>query len=328
MSIDPLVSVVLATFDRLNYLRPAIDSVFAQTFDNWELIVADDGSGEETSRYLETIGANPRVRVLRLTHTGNPSRVRNAALKESRGQYVAFMDSDDVWLPDKLDRQLGSQRASRCRWSYTALLRANDCGEVLASEYPGRRAVPAGSILKQLLTLEVAIATAAVMVERDLLVEVGGFDDQQLFFEEYDLWLRLNLRSEVCAIAEPLVLVRNHDQHYSADRIGAYQARLRLLDKFTDMAAREDLGEVVRCERAKSAAALAAVLAARGQGMEALRMLWQSRTCALRNRRWWRQAAATVGRAMAPAWLRTVVRNHRARGRSSASGRPGPVPRT
>ncbi len=172
----PAVSVILPTFNRLKFLRPAVDSVLSQTFIDWELIIADDGSDTETVSYLETLQAAPGVRLLKLAHTGNPSAVRNAALRDARGEYVAFIDSDDVWLPRKLEIQLSALRSSGRRWSYTALTRVDDSGAVMPGEVPGRRLLREGSILEHLLTLEVVIATPSVLVERYLLVELGGFE--------------------------------------------------------------------------------------------------------------------------------------------------------
>ena len=99
---QPVVSIILPTFGRLQYLRPTVVSVYRQTFQNWELIVSDDGSDAETRSYLCTLEADSRVRLLWLTHSGIPAIVRNAALREARGEYIAFLDSDDLWAPDKL----------------------------------------------------------------------------------------------------------------------------------------------------------------------------------------------------------------------------------
>jgi len=308
---SPVVSVILPTFDRLTFLRAAVDSVLTQTFEDWELIIADDGSDAETVSYLQTLVSAARVRLLRLAHTGNPSKVRNEALREARGEYVAFIDSDDLWLPRKLELQLNALRTSKCRWSYTALTRVDAVGAVMPREVPGRRLTPGGAILRELLTLQVAVATPSVMAERSLVQEVGGFDEQQLFFEEYDLWLRLNIRSAVNAVEQPLACVRNHDQHYSADRVGVYQARLRLLDKIAGLTQGLHLEAVIRQERAKTAAALAFVHAAAGKRSDAWRMLWQSRRGALESRTWWSKAAGTAARAIAPARMRELLRSHR-----------------
>jgi glycosyltransferase involved in cell wall biosynthesis len=96
VSVSPTVSVVLPTFNRLEYLRPAVESVFAQTFTAWELLIGDDGSEAETLDYLAALAARPRVKVLRFRHTGNPAVVRNATMREARGEYIAFPDSDDL----------------------------------------------------------------------------------------------------------------------------------------------------------------------------------------------------------------------------------------
>ena len=117
----PWVSIVVPTFDRLEYVRPALDSVFAQTWNDWDLIIADDGSGEELRAYLRALESRPRVKVVWLPHRGVPSAVRNAAIREATGTHVAFLDSDDLWAPRKLERQLALLAARpECGWSYTA----------------------------------------------------------------------------------------------------------------------------------------------------------------------------------------------------------------
>jgi glycosyltransferase involved in cell wall biosynthesis len=308
----PAVSVILASYNRLRYLRPAVQSVLEQTLKDWELIIADDGSEGETADFLSTLADHPRVKLLKLRHTGNPSSVRNAALHAAQGHYVAFMDSDDLWVPKKLETQLSAQNASDgCRWSYSALTRINKEGSIMPGEFAGCRKLHAGAIFKQLLTLEVAVATPCVVAERSLLNEVGGFDPLQHYFEEYDLWLRMSMLSEVCAISEPLAMVRNHDEHYSADRVGVCRARLKLLDKVAALSSTSQLESVLRMERAKTATDLAAVLAP-AHRIEALKMLWRSRECAWRGRKWWRSATITLIRVIAPRWLRDAVRACRA----------------
>lgn len=118
---EPDVSIVLPTFNRLACLRETVESVFSQTMQNWELIVADDGSEEDTIDYLDPLESDERVRLLRLEHSGNPGTARNAAIAAARAPYLAFLDSDDLWEPRKPDRQLAALRSERdCRWSYTA----------------------------------------------------------------------------------------------------------------------------------------------------------------------------------------------------------------
>ena len=147
----PTVSIILPTYDGTPFLRLAIDSVFAQTFADWELIVADDGSGEETTTYLRGLESS-RVRVLYFMHSGRPSRARNAALEAATGRYVAFMDSDDLWEPNKLARQLSAMHAEqRCEWSYTAFTIVDAEGTPLASECHRRWTPHGGHIFEEVV---------------------------------------------------------------------------------------------------------------------------------------------------------------------------------
>jgi glycosyltransferase involved in cell wall biosynthesis len=296
----PTVSIILPAYNRLHYLREAVASVLAQTHCDWELIVADDGSDECTLAYLAGL-ADPRVRLIRLEHTGNPSAVRNAALRMARGPYVAFLDSDDLWVPRKLQVQLTALRARPDRrWSYSALVRIDSAGEVMAGD-TRRRWIPyEGRILEQLLTLEAGVATPTVLAERALLEQAGLFDEQQLYFEEYDLWLRLNLLSEVAVVAEPLACVRSHCEHYTSDRVRVYEARDRWLDKVEPVAAGASLRRVLRTERAKNVANLASAYARCGQRWNAFATLLRGSGYLAGASRTWRQAAAAAGRALLP----------------------------
>ena len=304
-----VVSIVLPTYNRLTYLRAAVESILAQSFTDWELIIADDGSGAQTRAYLGGLADEPRVRVIYLPHTGNPGAVRNIAIRSARGHYLAFMDSDDLWMPTKLAAQLVVQRANPSRrWSYTAVLRIDADGRTLSTETPGQRVVPAGSIFPRLLTLEVGVATPSVLAERSLVEELGGFDEAQSFFEDYDLWLRMSLRSEVAVVPDQLVKIRSHSEHYSADRAGVYQARFRLLDKIaTEMAIASDHHAIVRAERAKNALALARVYLAAGRRKEALGMIWTARADAAHHLAWWPQATAIAARALTPSSVLEAV---------------------
>ena len=102
----PLVSIVLPTFGRLHYLRATIQSIYRQTWPDWELLIADDGSDSQTREYLHSLTNESRVRVIWLEHTGVPAVVRNAGVRAARGEYVAFLDSDDLWTPQKLALQI------------------------------------------------------------------------------------------------------------------------------------------------------------------------------------------------------------------------------
>jgi glycosyltransferase involved in cell wall biosynthesis len=254
---NPLISIVLPTFNRLEFLRFAVESVFAQTFTDWELIVADDGSGPETRRYLRSLHAPPRVRLIELEHSGNPGAVRNAAVRASSGEYIAFLDSDDVWMPTKLERQLEALRAQPARrWGYCGYIRIDETG--VQRDYPGtRKWVPyRGAIFEELLAFEAEVSTPSVLVERRLVEELGGFDEQQWVYEDYDLWLRIALHHEIDLIDEPLIALRSHQQHYDcADR--RLPSRYRQLAKMHRLVTEPRLRRVVARLRARIAVDLA-----------------------------------------------------------------------
>lgn len=254
----PEISIVLPVFNRVRYLRDAAASVFAQTFEDWELLIADDGSDRATQAYLEELERHPRVRVIRLSHTGNPGVVRNAALAVAQGRYVTFLDSDDVWAADKLQRQWTALEArSDCDWSYSTFVLADEAlrigdGRIGPSQ--------SGWILEPLVAMEALIATSTVMIRRSALALVGTFDPRLRSCEDYDLWLRLAAHSEVVALAEPLLRKRRHREHHGND-VMAFEGRRMALEKLSCGAA-PPLAALIREQRADVDARLVAAHAA------------------------------------------------------------------
>jgi glycosyltransferase involved in cell wall biosynthesis len=271
---NPTVSIILPTYNRLSCLREAVASVFVQTYEDWEMIIADDGSSKETRAYLRAI-ADPRVTVLWLSHTGIPSVARNQAIRRARGRYLAFLDSDDQWRPAKLEVQLDALRASPdCRWSYTAVDLIDDEG------YPVDRTgfapwVPyAGNIVEQILSIQAHIAIDAVMAERSMVLEVGSFDEGQRFAEDYDLYIRLAMRGPVHVIDAPLAVVRaGNGENYSANRIEVYEGWVQLYEKYAATLPCQRLRALARRRRAENLLILARLYTNAGKSWAALRTL-------------------------------------------------------
>jgi glycosyltransferase involved in cell wall biosynthesis len=305
---SPEVSVVLPTFNRLKYLRSAVDSVFAQTFADWELIVADDGSEGETAAYVAALANQPKVKVLRLAHMGNPGAVRNAACRAARGEYIAFLDSDDVWLPEKLDLQVASLRSHPKRgWSHTAFAVIDESGELFCGARSRWWPAADGWILESLIKMETVIATSSLIVRRRLLEQVGGFDNKQRMCEDYDLFLRFAGLTEMEGIRDTLLLKRRHAENYTDDAI-ALEDRGRALEKILVVSTDRSLRSLLRRERAKVATGLARSQAIRGSRWAALRTLARSSRYSWGYGEWWLGSAEAAARAVTPPGVLRVAR--------------------
>jgi glycosyltransferase involved in cell wall biosynthesis len=302
----------MPTHNRLEYLRPAIASVFAQTAPDWELIIADDESNDETRSHLRTLVESSRVKILWRSHCGIPAVVRNAALAQATGTYVAFLDSDDEWMPQKLERQLiGLRTRPERRWSYT--------GSVIIDEGGARRPRtanqelprPQGSILAALLANAVDIWTPTVLVERKLLMQLGGFDPRLVVFEDYDLWLRLSTQSDIDLVDEPLVCVRRHASHFTpGDPSIMPRSRDQSLRGVQALLEDPQLRRLVGRERARSALALVRARAETDRA-GAIGSVLLGGGGAWRYRAWWAGLPPTLLKLALPSWLLRLHRRQR-----------------
>jgi glycosyltransferase involved in cell wall biosynthesis len=298
----------MPTFNRLQFLPPTIESVFAQSLTDWELIIADDGSDPDTRAYLHSL-THPRVRVLWMPHSGKPSVMLNAALRVARGEFVAFLDSDDVWLPSKLELQVASlRRQPGRRWGCTAFALIDAAGRPLAR--PGWPAV-SGQVRDRLFT-DAVIATPSVIAARSLLEQAGPFDESLTMNHEGDLWLRFAELSELDGIDEPLTLVRRHGLHGGSDII-AWRDLRRVIEKAQPGAGDPNFAAMLREQRAVTSAGLARSHALFGRRIDVVRTLAQSAPYSLRYLQWWRVGAYASARALAPRVLISALRALRAR---------------
>lgn len=310
---SPTVSIVMPTFDRLQFLPATLDSLFAQTFTDWELIIADDGSDDATRDYLRKIAARPRVTVLWLEHSGRPAVATNVAIRAARGEYVAFLDSDDLWLPEKLARQIASLRQhARCRWSYTRFMIVDSSGRITNPLPTGTHPAKGGWIRESLLDGETVIAQPSVLVSRALLEELGAFDEGLRMCYDDDLWFRLAAHSEVDAVDEPLTLIRRHGSHSGSDVI-AWEDRLRVFERLLREERRSPSARLLRSQCAAHAAGLARSQAASGKRIQALATLFSSAPRSLQYLSWWPNALRATARALAPGVVVSLVRGRRAR---------------
>lgn len=198
-TVQPQVSILLPTFNRASTLRRALDSVRAQSFTDWELIVADDGSTDDTFSTFQAWAAERPDRAIFLSSPINSgvSSARNRAARAARAPWLAFLDSDDEWLPQKLARQVNSK---------SMLVHAEELWirNGLPVPVAKRYAKSGGRVFQRCVDL-CFISPSATLIRRDLFNELGGFREDFPVCEDYDLWLKVSARFDVEFIAEPLV---------------------------------------------------------------------------------------------------------------------------
>lgn len=309
---SPAVSIVMPTYNRLEFLPATIESVRAQTFIDWELIIADDGSQSPTRDYLHALQDDDRIRVLWLEHSGLQGVACNAAIREARGTYVAFLDSDDVWLPCKLARQIASLRLHPLRlWSCTRFALIDGAGTIVRMGPRRGQQAKSGWIRESLLRSEISIALPSVVVARALLEQHGNLDEQLRMCADNELWFRLAAHSEIDVVEETLTLIRRHGQHGGSDVI-AWEDRLRVFERLL----REETGSpserLLRSQVAVHHAGLARSQAASGNRRQALATLLASAPHSCAYAGWWPNALRAAIRACAPAPVVTAVRRIRA----------------
>jgi glycosyltransferase involved in cell wall biosynthesis len=208
------VDVLIPVRDGARFLPECLDSVLAQTCPPRATIVVDDGSRDATPRVLAEYARRwPRLEIIRSEPRG-VSHARNLALQAGRASLVAFLDADDVWEPSKLERQLALFADDRPRLGFVhcAYRLIDEAGRPVTDQ-PISQPRARGDIFDELLSCGniVSGSGSAVVVRRELLDLVGGFDERLFFGEDWDLWIRLASVSEIDFVPEPLVAIRVHN---------------------------------------------------------------------------------------------------------------------
>jgi cellulose synthase/poly-beta-1,6-N-acetylglucosamine synthase-like glycosyltransferase len=258
------VAVVMPAYQAAAEIGDAIGSVLNQTVTDWQLVVVDDGSTDETAAVAESF-ADPRVAVVRREHCGLPAAGRNAGIAASSSELVAFLDADDLWHPEKLRRQL-------------ALLRERpDVGLVytLADALRGDRreavasATPEGDALAALV-LGNPIHNSSVVVRRELLERVGPLDEDPALrgTEDYELWLRLACETAFACVHEPLTTYRRRPGGLGSDATRMERGALVALRK-AEARSPGRFADVLDADRRRTLAVLA-YLVGEGSGRELL----------------------------------------------------------
>jgi glycosyltransferase involved in cell wall biosynthesis len=210
MTTNPTVSVIIPTYNRAQWIGASIQSVLDQTYTDYEIIVVDDGSTDDTAEVIRAF--TDRVRYF-YQENGGSAAARNRGLQEARGEYIAFLDSDDLFLPEKLHKQVEYlQHNPHIGMVYSAYTNIdhnhNELG-IIPAQYTGH-------IYRQML-FHCNIQTSSVMIRRQVIETVGLFDIALPMAQDVDYWIRVARHFEIGAITEPLAYVRLHPDNKPRD---------------------------------------------------------------------------------------------------------------
>lgn len=188
----PLVSVIIPAYNAEPYLAETLDTLLAQTFQDWRAVVIDDGSSDRTAEIAHDYASKePRIQVLSQPNQGLP-RTRNRAMAELPGHYFAFLDADDLWHPEKLERQLAAARDHDVHWVYCAHRRFGPgLLDTDSSDWKPRCTYRDGSEMLESLAAFNYIIPSCVLVSKEAMDKVGGFEEKLIASEDWDMWLRL-----------------------------------------------------------------------------------------------------------------------------------------
>jgi glycosyltransferase involved in cell wall biosynthesis len=226
----PAVSVIIPTYRRSALLASAIQSVLNQTFQDFEIVVVDDNSGDDTERVVRSF-PDPRISYIAHRTNWRVAAARNTGVLNSSGELVAFLDDDDEWLPEKLERQIGLlRRCSEVTGAvYTGFeMTDRQTGQIVYTIRPNRK----GHILHELCRHNCVGTASTVILRRECFDEVGLFDETIDFGEEYDMWIRVAHAFDFAYLPDSLVRYSVHSARLSTSHGMVVRGLRRQLNKY------------------------------------------------------------------------------------------------
>jgi glycosyltransferase involved in cell wall biosynthesis len=227
---DKLVSIIIPTYNRADLIGETIQSVVDQSYKNWELIVVDDGSEDHTEEVIKKFNISA-ISYYKIEHCGRLGQVRNIGIKAAKGEYIAFLDSDDIWLPQKLEYQL-------------ALLDQYPNASFIFGhgEQFGPGAIPppkleplfVGNVFLPLLMEErFVFYVPTVLFQKEILKKIGPIDERWISGGDFNFFLRMGFYFDGIFSNEIVVKIRKHEQSHSANlELIAYHDYLEIMERF------------------------------------------------------------------------------------------------
>ncbi len=238
--LEPIVSIIIPTYNHANFINKALKSIIDQTFENWEAIVIDNHSSDDTEKILKKY-QDPRIKYIKIHNDGIIAKSRNLGIQESRGEWIAFLDSDDWWVKDKLKVCLNNIN-DKIDLIYHDLEIINDSSNFFFKKKKFKGRLLSKPILKDLLVGAIkegnAIGNSSVIVRKNILTKIGGINENRnlVASEDYNTWLRIaKLTDEFKYINKKLgyYLVHNASTQIKNLSIPHKQAVLNFMDFYT-----------------------------------------------------------------------------------------------
>lgn len=225
-----IVSAIITTHNRIELLKRAIKSVYSQTYPNIELIVVDDASTDGTFDYCKKLPLQ-YIHIPKSESKGG-NYARNQGIRAAKGEYIAFLDDDDYWLSTKIEKQLNLIERKGCELVYcgTRIENVSTSGIIYQDRLPNPRYY--GDMHKKIL-IESCTITSNILVSRQAILEVGMFDENLRYWQEYELTIRLAQRQPFYFVNEPLCVYRINlnDRHRITNRIDGWKESVYYIKK-------------------------------------------------------------------------------------------------
>jgi glycosyltransferase involved in cell wall biosynthesis len=209
----PIVSVVIPTRDRPAWLQEAVESVLAQTMTDLEIVIVLNNATVEAAEMAKKLGADRRVRVIELPAVTVPA-ARNSGTAEARGEWIAFLDDDDVWLPQKLEIQLAAARSAQAVIVTCNFVQFNHRGDIVPSGLSPR---PPGLSFAEALVLNNYVGGGSALIVKTSIVRAVGGWDERISCCDWDLWRRLSFDHDIHFVDQVLVRYRRHASNRGDD---------------------------------------------------------------------------------------------------------------
>lgn len=224
------ISIIIPSYNRSAKLKKSIESILRQSYTDFELLIVDDASTDDTQEMVEAVG-DERIRYIRQEVNGGASAARNEGVRQARSEIIAFQDSDDIWLPDKLEKQMSywkiHPKYSMIYCSYTKYVE----GQKIIVPNAGWRGSLEGQLFPWLAQRN-SIGAPTMLMKRECFLEAGGFDTSLKALEDWDFVLRFSEKYEIGYVNESLV-----DSYDSPDGVSSrggayYESRCRMIGKY------------------------------------------------------------------------------------------------